>query len=663
MHNSVDFAPYEQRAARVLPALTEHPSPAAQELAHQLVKLIGSESHRLISAVHAAEAYTGKRFDPRQRRDDHGRWSDGGSGGGLGSGTRTLASGLVNGIGGGPTEGDLHKIVAHQWDDLDGDQHNAVVQRAGQLGTGFLSDPQPADLKDVVGQVHGDKKFDADTIARSVVNGIRDTGDRDAMRTVVAHHYPQLNPDQQDAVVQAAATPRVSGLGGFADAPPAKEVIAQLDALPAAAKPGGGSTNGGGPSSDTVSPPGFNDVQVERSRFEEMQREKPVYVGSDVNRAADLLAEGKRVELHQPDEATILLDTLAKRIGQFEKLGQKAPTYDLCKVSVKNTNLFCAEAKGIERIKMPQLGGIPLPGSPADKLPRNSRGEVVLTEMFVKHLGELGYKTSDEEMPVNHMRPTQMELNGKSVAGIMHAMEKGVPIEGRIPVSNDNYILDGHHRWAAKLGKDARDGTLGDVDQEVARVDIDIITLLNVANQYAAEMGMPQRSVEAGNPTKPKPKPPARRPAAASIPASTWTPPRYTPPPPSSYDVGTDTPDDLLGLPKRFDPRQRRDRDGQWTDGGGGPTTTIDPADDEPLPSDPDELAAEVDRVVGELKNASDALKDAERDMDTSFGKPQAVRDRLAATVARRRANRDRLRARLDQLEGAQETADFDEDL
>jgi hypothetical protein len=40
----------------------------------------------------------------------------------------------------------------------------------------------------------------------------------------------------------------------------------------------------------------------------------------------------------------------------------EGPKFDLCKVTVKGTNLFCVESKGIPRIKMPQLAGVPAKG-------------------------------------------------------------------------------------------------------------------------------------------------------------------------------------------------------------------------------------------------------------------------------------------------------------
>lgn len=59
-------------------------------------------------------------------------------------------------------------------------------------------------------------------------------------------------------------------------------------------------------------------------------------------------------------------------------------------------------------------------------------------------------------------------------------------------------MIDGHHRWAASVAIDYTPGR--DLDIPVYRIDTDIITALNMANEYAAEMGIPQVSVSATEP-------------------------------------------------------------------------------------------------------------------------------------------------------------------
>jgi hypothetical protein len=223
--------------------------------------------------------------------------------------------------------------------------------------------------------------------------------------------------------------------------------------------------------------------------------EEPVDVGGDIELAARLLSEGKKVKLAQPREVSVLLDKLAMIALDAEAKGEQAPTYDLCGIHVEGTNLFCVESKGIPRVRMPQLVGDPAPGTKADKLQRNKRGEVDITRQFRAYLKSEGVKMRMGEEEAQYLRASQNELNGVKTAGIMGALEKGVKIEGRLFVSRDNYIVDGHHRWAAEVGRDLRDNIAGDVTMQIERIDMDIVDLLDLANAFAADWGLQQQAV------------------------------------------------------------------------------------------------------------------------------------------------------------------------
>jgi HK97 family phage portal protein len=226
--------------------------------------------------------------------------------------------------------------------------------------------------------------------------------------------------------------------------------------------------------------------------------DNPIDCGSDVDKAAQLLGEGKHVKLSQPREVSTLLDKLGDIAKDAKAKGADAPTYDLCKVSVPGTNLFCAETKGVPRAEMPQLSGVPTPGSKADKLAKNDKGEVNLGPEFVKHLEAKGISVNLENEQAAKLKASQNQLNGAKVAGMMGYLAGGNELPGAeegIFVSDEGYVIDGHHRWAAKVGVDALDGTLGDVEMPVRRIDADIITLLNEANAFAEEWGIPQAGV------------------------------------------------------------------------------------------------------------------------------------------------------------------------
>src|SRR4051812_32428585 len=94
---------------------------------------------------------------------------------------------------------------------------------------------------------------------------------------------------------------------------------------------------------------------------------------SDVNDAVRALHEDRRVELNQPRQVTVLIDKLGEITKSMILKGEAAPKFNLCNVTVKGTNLFCADAKGIPRVQMPQI-------------PKERDAE------FLKHLEDKGYK-------------------------------------------------------------------------------------------------------------------------------------------------------------------------------------------------------------------------------------------------------------------------------
>jgi hypothetical protein len=213
---------------------------------------------------------------------------------------------------------------------------------------------------------------------------------------------------------------------------------------------------------------------------------------SNVREAATLLGQGKKVELKSRRQVSTLLDKLAAMVNDAERKGDKAPNYNLCNVSVPGTNLFCASSKGIHRVEMPQLSGIPTPGSEADKLPKDAKGEVNLADAFRQHLVDQGHKITDTTELASHLKASQDELKGPKVAGMLRSLRRNRLPPGRIFVSKDNYIVDGHHRWAAHVAHIFAGGKKNR-RMEIARVDMPIIDLLNEANAYTERMGLPHQ--------------------------------------------------------------------------------------------------------------------------------------------------------------------------
>lgn len=189
---------------------------------------------------------------------------------------------------------------------------------------------------------------------------------------------------------------------------------------------------------------------------------------SNVDDAVRALSQGREVELNQPDEVSTLLDKLAAISKDAQAKGEQAPNYNLCGVSVEGTNLFCAGNKGIPRAQMPQL-------------------DDAQTEKFKEYLTGKGYSLDDEDMLASHMRATQNELNGAKVARFAQQLRAdGDHDAKRLIVSSDNYILDGHHHWAAVVGLDTSDNHLGDLQMKVTKIDAPITDLLKEAKTFGA---------------------------------------------------------------------------------------------------------------------------------------------------------------------------------
>lgn len=230
-----------------------------------------------------------------------------------------------------------------------------------------------------------------------------------------------------------------------------------------------------------------------------------------VEEAVALVLKGEVVELPDPKQVNTLLEKLAGMARDAAARGEQAPTYDLCNVTVASArNLFCGSKlrtkdypDGVPRIEMPQFSGVPVPGSPADRLPKNDKGEVNAAEAFVEHLRGLGIRTINSAVPAARLKASQAELVGPKVAGMMTSSSYD-PAKEPIFISRDHYVIDGHHRWAAVVGRDLKDGRLGDLRMRTVKVDAPITEVLLIAKTWATSFGIAAK----GGPSAAKPKPP-----------------------------------------------------------------------------------------------------------------------------------------------------------
>jgi hypothetical protein len=200
---------------------------------------------------------------------------------------------------------------------------------------------------------------------------------------------------------------------------------------------------------------------------------------SNVYDAARALYENRPVVLDQPRTLSTLVEHLGKVGNEMKRQGKEAPDFNLCNVSIQGTNLFCADSKGVPRPEMPQF-------------------DEQETLAFRQHLLDTGHKETLSSERSDHLRATQNELSGVRVARIAEQLRAQTwPQEKRLVVSSDNYILDGHHLWAAHIANDAEDGVLGDSKTDIARINIDIVTLLNEAKKFGASYEAENRRLRA----------------------------------------------------------------------------------------------------------------------------------------------------------------------
>lgn len=226
---------------------------------------------------------------------------------------------------------------------------------------------------------------------------------------------------------------------------------------------------------------------------EEGSRTNPVDCGDDIEKAAKLISQGKHVSLNQPDEVSTLVEKIRTEAQEAIAKGENPPTWNIADISIKGTNLFAVDNLEIPRIEMPQFAGTVVPGSKAaallpDNAPRTA--EVDLTTEFLTEMHEQGIKSEDVSVLASHLRATQNELDGAKVGGIAHAMDEGKVREAAIVVTRDNYILDGHHRWAANIVRASKANSLDTLRMPVHRLDMDIGTALTKAKDFTKSWGL-----------------------------------------------------------------------------------------------------------------------------------------------------------------------------
>ena len=244
--------------------------------------------------------------------------------------------------------------------------------------------------------------------------------------------------------------------------------------------------------------PNFKPVQPD-----EVAKEMPEADTAAFNQDSDI----ENISPQERHTISTKIDDLAKMADEAKAKGEKAPNYNLCKVTVPGTNLYCDNNLGIPREQMPQFKGKPQPDSPADKMPKDKNGEVDTEEVFKQMLANKGIKTADTEVPSDSLKASQSELVGAKVAGMTKALEEdplNKGITAPIYVSRDGYVIDGHHRWAAVTSKAIKDGKPANMKVHV--IDMDAKDIIPMANKFAEDIGVAAKKADANAETTPSHK-------------------------------------------------------------------------------------------------------------------------------------------------------------
>jgi hypothetical protein len=126
-----------------------------------------------------------------------------------------------------------------------------------------------------------------------------------------------------------------------------------------------------------------------------------------------------------------------KKVGEAALAPKnKAKHDDLCTSKTRKADgkKFCEGSIGIERKYMPQIN-----------IPKFTK--------TLKHKYKV--PVQNKQIRPSELKPAQGEIRTSKVMEIVKSMKKGKKKNpnGKIVVSEDGYVVDGHHRWAASLIK------------------------------------------------------------------------------------------------------------------------------------------------------------------------------------------------------------------
>jgi hypothetical protein len=194
-------------------------------------------------------------------------------------------------------------------------------------------------------------------------------------------------------------------------------------------------------------------------------------------------SEGNEVFFASPSDAIVALEagrhvTIAREdLHNVLMRAKDSPVndIDLTKLTIEDTPLF---AGGLNRARdtMPQI-------------PKDHR------DGFIEHVKSQGVQVRQHNVNPLSLLPTQNEINAGRVGDKLSKYERGSKLISSIFASSDDYVLDGHHRWAvaasvAFISPTAR------IRQPVTRLMTDRDRALKLMDDYMKLHNIPRESLE-----------------------------------------------------------------------------------------------------------------------------------------------------------------------
>lgn len=214
----------------------------------------------------------------------------------------------------------------------------------------------------------------------------------------------------------------------------------------------------------------FNHYHDQHGRFTSGQANAAAAVGFAAtdetlipSLAADALAKGESPTV-LPEDVGATMDALASRSDHP----------DLTELKVEGTLKFGGDGLGIARKDMPQM-------------PEKGGREAYMADLARRGIGI-------DRIDINPalLHPMQKEIDAPAAARIYQAIrDGGYRRSNKMTVSSDNFVLDGHHRWAAATAYSFQDPHF---TIPIERVHLDHDGLLTDAHLFNASHGVPSKS-------------------------------------------------------------------------------------------------------------------------------------------------------------------------